>query len=65
MEYFYSYIMLYCIIIALSGGVKILATFQHVRVSGELIRNTESLLIVYFRVQLKLPTGWTEDFHLY
>lgn len=44
--------MLYYIIIALSGGVKILTTFQHVRVPGELIRNTESLLIAYIILQL-------------
>lgn len=44
--------MLYYIIIALGGGMKILTTFQHVRVPGELLRNTESLLIAYIWVQL-------------
>lgn len=51
-EYFYSYVMPYYVITVLSGGVKILITFQHVRVPGELIRKTESLLIAYIRVQL-------------
>lgn len=51
-EQFYSYIMLYYIIIILNGGVKTLTTFQHLRVPGELISNTESLLITWIRVQL-------------
>lgn len=44
--------MLYYVIIILNGGVKTLTTFQHLRVPGELISNTESLLITCIRVQL-------------